>query len=585
MTWFLRDFGRLDMERRQFEAMREMSPWMSPPVWRWATGALEVDLDIKIDGQNYPLRLRYPYAFPACPPSVYPRDQKVRWSNHQYGPGGELCLEIGPDNWVPEVTGAQMIESAYRLLEAERPLSAKRPVVELPSRHQLTPGQSLRSTHNRFLITENLINHLSSVEGGTVKAMIVIQIGHGKNYTFVVSSLQNSDGTWWKDSSFPVLALAENRYKWSGYAACSNETTNLPLINSTDILIEQIKKFEIPTSRDQLSNTGHEFFLFFGGGREPVLVWALSPSIGALSLESLRAEHSFARRLEPGYEKLASRRVGIVGAGSVGSKVASSLARAGVGGILLFDGDILLPGNLVRHDLDWTSVGGHKVDELAWRLAVIRPGIDVTVWRTLLTGQEASASVAAALDALASCDLIVDATADGEIFGLVGSHAAAHRRPMIWAEVLEGGIGGLVARARPGEEPAPLVTRSRILNWCVTMNAPWGRSGDGYASVGDNDSLLVADDADVTVIAAHCARLTIDTLLERMPSDFPHSVYFIGLRRSWIFSEPFDTHPVDVGTPDDSEAADSVPKEVVKENIAFLQSLLPESTDAPDSSA
>ena len=34
MTWFLRDFGRLDMERRQFEAMREMSPWMSPPVWR-----------------------------------------------------------------------------------------------------------------------------------------------------------------------------------------------------------------------------------------------------------------------------------------------------------------------------------------------------------------------------------------------------------------------------------------------------------------------------------------------------------------------------------------------------------------------
>ena len=45
-----------------------------------------------------------------------------------------------------------------------------------------------------------------------------------------------------------------------------------------------------------------------------------------------------------------------------------------MGRFLLLDGDVLLPGNLVRHDLDWASVGGHKVDELAWRLAVVRPG-------------------------------------------------------------------------------------------------------------------------------------------------------------------------------------------------------------------
>ena len=60
---------------------------------------------------------------------------------------------------------------------------------------------------------------------------------------------------------------------------------------------------------------------------------------------------------------------------------------------------------------------------------------------------------------------------------------------------------------------------------------------------------LIADDADVTVIASHCSRLAIDTLIGRAPSLFPHSVYLLGLASSWIFNAPFDTYPIDVGAP------------------------------------
>ena len=60
----------------------------------------------------------YPSYYPDTPPSVYVRDgQQI--SSHQYGPDGELCLEWRADNWDPRVTGAMMIESAYRLITGE----------------------------------------------------------------------------------------------------------------------------------------------------------------------------------------------------------------------------------------------------------------------------------------------------------------------------------------------------------------------------------------------------------------------------------------------------------------------------------
>lgn len=582
MTWYLQDLGRLDLERQEFRTLRERSPWMTSAAWRFLNGAMSVELDIQIGEQIYPLRLRYPDAFPTCPPSVYPRDLDARWSYHQYGSGGELCLEIGPDNWRPEITGAQMIESAYRLLEAERPGSGPGPSQEVPSRHHLTSGQELRGTEDRFLLTDDLLGFLAGREVGAVLGMSVLRVGHGDARTAMVIGLHNEAGVSWKDASIPSPQLAKHQYVWSGKAFRVPDGILLPSVTSAAELRDALATIGISVPDDALSTRGYEFILFHGHDLEPRLLWPLTPNGPVLVPAPVRAGASGAGRLGPGYEDLSIRRVGIIGAGSVGSKVATSLARAGIGRFLLVDEDILLPGNLVRHDLDWASVGGHKVDELSCRLAVVHPGVQVSTRRVMLTGQEASASVAAALDDLTSCDLIVEATADGGIFGLVGSHAAARGKTMIWAEVLEGGIGGLVARSRSGLEPTPLTMRARILDWCRAREAPWTRTGARYVSTGTDGPPLVADDADVGVIASHLARFGIDTLLGRVPSDFPHAAYFIGLRRSWIFQEPFDTYPVDVGQPDKVEPLAKAPVPVIEENISFLKALLSETSRAPD---
>ena len=77
---------------------------------------------------------------------------------------------------------------------------------------------------------------------------------------------------------------------------------------------------------------------------------------------------------------VAGKRVAIVGCGSMGSKVAASLARAGVTKFLLIDGDVMKPGNVERNDLDWNAVGAHKVDGVAKRLRAIRPDVTIERW-------------------------------------------------------------------------------------------------------------------------------------------------------------------------------------------------------------
>ena len=116
------------------------------------------------------------------------------------------------------------------------------------------------------------------------------------------------------------------------------------------------------------------------------------------------------------------------------------LVRSGARKLELFDDDILSPGNLVRNELDWRGVGAHKVKALRARLLEIAPEAKVTVQIVSLGGQESSEWTATALETLANCDLMIDATADATVFGLAAAAARFKVRPMVWGEVFGGGI-------------------------------------------------------------------------------------------------------------------------------------------------
>jgi molybdopterin/thiamine biosynthesis adenylyltransferase len=536
--WWIKNPVRLKSEITGLEALRDHEAWLLSFTPSLKGLTLTIDFDIEVGGEPFPFTLEYPAFFPDTPPTVTPRDGR-RLSSHQYGAGGEMCVEYRSDNWDPSVTGAMMVESTYRLLTGERGTGDDRAVV--PSAHQSTLGQRLRGTSGRFFLTRGLRDYAAGLMAGELRACRIAEIfGPKRTWTAHVRSAGPADRPEWQESRIPLGAgIGE-----PGLLLRVESLTDVGVSTQAalDEIIEAGRRPEaLPVDNSATSRftllVDHEsaslYFSFLKDG-----AWNL------YAYSTIDLINDIAGRLPEQYAVMRGKKVGLVGCGSLGSKIATSLARSGVGDFVLVDDDIMKPGNLVRHDLDATSLGAHKVDGLEARLKAVSPHVSVSARRVVLGGQESSGTTASVLEELATCHLLIDATADPQAFNFVASVARSALRPMIWAEVYAGGIGGFVARLRPDMEPPPHQARQQYLAWCRQQRVPWIAEDHDYESRSSGEP-VIADDADVATIAAQAVRMTTDYLVRADASAFPHSAYVIGLAQAWLFTEPLDIRPLD----------------------------------------
>ena len=82
--------------------------------------------------------------------------------------------------------------------------------------------------------------------------------------------------------------------------------------------------------------------------------------------------------------RLETARVGIAGAGGLGSNAAVMLARSGVGHLIIIDGDVVEPSNLNRQHYFPAHVGFPKVEALAGQLHALNPDLHVDARRLWL---------------------------------------------------------------------------------------------------------------------------------------------------------------------------------------------------------
>jgi hypothetical protein len=133
VNWWLLRSSRAQSEKTAIGELVVASDWLSDVRWSFAGDLrLLVSCTIHYASTSAALVMEYPTLFPDLPPQIKPAENELL-SGHQFGAGGELCLEWRTDNWHPDVTGAMMIESAYRLLSGEAPIEGERQVV--PSAH------------------------------------------------------------------------------------------------------------------------------------------------------------------------------------------------------------------------------------------------------------------------------------------------------------------------------------------------------------------------------------------------------------------------------------------------------------------
>ena len=163
MIWWVDQSIRVQSERTTISDLEERNTWLTNIKWHVVSNLrLAADFDLQVAERLIPLTITYPEYFPDVPPSVVPRDGK-RLSDHQYGEAGELCLQFRSDNWTPEITGAMMIESAYRLLLSEQETGEP-----APSEHRVLPAQRARNAVFRFLYSPRVFEGLLMVEEGQV---------------------------------------------------------------------------------------------------------------------------------------------------------------------------------------------------------------------------------------------------------------------------------------------------------------------------------------------------------------------------------------------------------------------------------
>ncbi len=126
-----------------------------------------------------------------------------------------------------------------------------------------------------------------------------------------------------------------------------------------------------------------------------------------------------------GQERLLAARALVVGAGGLGSPAAMYLASAGIGTLVLADGDAVDLTNLQRQILHRTaSVGRPKARSGRDTLAEINPDVDIVALEQRLEGPALEAQVAAA-------DVVLDCSDNFATRHAINRACVKHRRPLV----------------------------------------------------------------------------------------------------------------------------------------------------------
>ncbi len=127
-------------------------------------------------------------------------------------------------------------------------------------------------------------------------------------------------------------------------------------------------------------------------------------------------------------ERLANATVAVFGLGGVGSYTAEALARAGVGRLILVDGDTVADSNRNRQLCALTStVGQSKAEVIAARVRDINPACEVVAHTLFYLPPESGVGL------VAGCDYVVDAVDTVKAKVGLAVECQAHGVPLVSA--------------------------------------------------------------------------------------------------------------------------------------------------------
>lgn len=147
---------------------------------------------------------------------------------------------------------------------------------------------------------------------------------------------------------------------------------------------------------------------------------------------------------DEGQEKLRKAKVGVAGCGGLGTTLLTNLASAGVGNLMIADGDVPDITNLNRQFVYREGGSGHKADLMKEWLTSVNPNIKVIAFNEFLSEKN--------LDQLFhDCDILVDCLDRISTRKILSRYAVRTGKPLVHAGVT--GFTGQLTVVIPGKTP------------------------------------------------------------------------------------------------------------------------------------
>lgn len=208
---------------------------------------------------------------------------------------------------------------------------------------------------------------------------------------------------------------------------------------------------------------------------------------------------------------LQDKAVSIIGCGSLGSTMAVSLARAGIGKFSLFDTDRLSPVNIARHQAGLKDLGRSKANVMRDIIHGINPTIRVEAFNfDIVNSAEGFEKF---IKSSENSDIIICTTDTDDSRLLVNDFAVKHKIKAIQAGLHERASSGIVHVYEPDTNEACFACyHNTILSESSKRN-----ENIAYSDANDVRDLTIQPglSAQINLIAEIAALRTIDSLMER----------------------------------------------------------------------
>ena len=238
-------------------------------------------------------------------------------------------------------------------------------------------------------------------------------------------------------------------------------------------------------------------------------------------------EDSLILRAGPDASMLRTCRATLFGAGALGGYAGVALAESGLGSLDIVDGDVILPGNVVRHVAGRDQEGRPKVQAVRYVIEKHAP------WTAVAEFPESPVTPSKIRERIANADMVIDTTGNEAFTGALAVVAQDIGVPLVFGALYRGGSIARVQRQALLED-SPLHQREDTPRF---PTIPAGDSRYDFASpaLGCSAPVNNAPPASVMACASLIAQMTLDALTGR----FEFSDEVIDVYRG-IAEPPFD---------------------------------------------